>query len=165
MREILEGRRIGFALRPPLAYVAAGLGIAVTLLDLMAWFAWGSRETNGFVIAAYWLAVAAAVVGLLGLVTALAEMGDVPDDERTLARLDIAAAAVATILYGASAALRAFDLGAAGAAPLALLLAIAGLVVLLVGSAVASQLYAAREWEEIDEIAHERHRRRRAVAR
>jgi hypothetical protein len=165
VRELLEGRRIGFALRPPLAYVATGLGIAATLLDLMGWFAWGSRETNGFVVAAYWMVAAAAVVGLLGLVTALAEMVDVPDEERTLARLDVAAAAVVTILYAASATLRAFDLGAAGVAPLALLLAVAGLAVLLVGSGISSLLYAAREWEEIEDLSHERHRRRRAVAR
>lgn len=165
VKELLEGRRIGFALRPPLAYISVGLGIAVTLLDLMAWFGWGAKDTNGFVVAAYWMAIAAAVVALLGLITGLAETIDVPDDERTLARLDAAAVAVAIILYGTSAALRAFDLGAAGAAPLALLLTVAGLLVLLVGSGVASLLYAAREWEEIDEVTRERHRRRRAVAR
>ena len=48
--------------------------------------------------------------------------------------------------------------------PLAFLLAIAGLAVLIVGSVLASLLYAAREWEEIEEVAHERHRRRRMAA-
>lgn len=165
MRELVEGRRIGFALRPVLANVAVGLGIAVTLLDLMAWGGWGSRDTNGYVVAAYWLAAATAVVGLLALVTAIAEMLDVPDEERTLARLDAAGVAVATVLYGTTAAIRSFGLGAAGASPAALLLAVAGLLVLLVGSAMASLLYAAREWEEIEEVSHERHRRRRAASR
>ena len=52
MKEFLEGRRFGFALRPQLGQVALGLAVAVTLLDLMAWFGWGARDTNGFVIAA-----------------------------------------------------------------------------------------------------------------
>jgi uncharacterized membrane protein len=165
MREFLEGRRIGFALRPPLGAVALGLGIGVTLLDLMAWFGWGSRETNGFVIAAYWMAIATAFVALLATVTALVELGDTLEEDRTLARLDVAAAAVATLLYAVTAGLRSFDLGSAAALPLAFLMAIAALIVLVVGTATASLLYAAREWEETVEITHERHRRRRAVAR
>jgi len=164
MRELLEGRRIGFALRPPLGAIALGLGLAVTILDLMAWFGWGSRDTNGFVVGAYWLAIATAVVALLAAVTALVEMGDALEEDVTLARLDLAAAGVATLLYAVTAALRSFDLGAAAALPLAFLLAIAGLLVLVVGAGVASLLYAAREWEELEEITHERHRRRRMVA-
>lgn len=165
MRELLEGRRIGFALRPPLGAVALGLGIGVTLLDLMSWFAWGSRETNGFVIGAYWLALATVVIALLATITGLVEMGDVLEDDRTLARLDVAAAAVATILYAATSLLRAFDLGNAAPLPLPFLMAIAGLLALIVGVATAAMLYAAREWEEAVEITHERHRRRRMVTR
>lgn len=164
MRELLEGRRIGFALRPLLASAAVGLAMALTLLDLMAWFGWGSRDTNGFVIGAYWLSIATVLVGVLALATAFAEMADAPDEERTLARLDAGGVAVATLLYAVSAAVRASELGAAGASPVALLTAIAGLLVLLVGSAIASLLYAAREWEELEEVAHERHRRRRAAS-
>lgn len=165
MREILEGRRIGFALRPLFGAIALGLGIGVTLLDLMSWFAWGSRETNGFVIGAYWLAVGTAVVVLLVTITALVEMGDALEDDRSLARLDVAAAGVATILYVATSALRSFDLGNAAPLPLAFLMAIAGLLALIVGAATAASLYAAREWEETVEITHERHRRRRMIAR
>ena len=165
MRELLEGRRIGFALRPPLGAVALGLGIGVTLLDLMSWFAWGSRETNGFVIGAYWLALATVVLALLATITSLVEMGDVLEDDRTLARLDVAAAGVATILYAATSLLRSFDLGNAAPLPLAFLMAIAGLLALIVGVATAALLYAAREWEEAVEITHERQRRRRAVVR
>ncbi len=55
MKELLEGRRLGFALRPHIGQIAAGLGLATTLVDLMAWFGWGARDTNGFVIVAYWL--------------------------------------------------------------------------------------------------------------
>ena len=165
MRELVEGRRIGFALRPALGNVALGLGVAVTLLDLMAWFAWGMRDTNGFVVAAYWLTLAAAVVALLAAATAVAEVLDVTDEDRTLARLDLGAIVLAAALYAASAALRAFDLGAAGASPAALLFALAGLLVLVVGSGLSSLLYAAREWEEVEEIGHEQHRRRRAAAR
>ncbi|OGO67613.1 MAG: hypothetical protein A3G84_00675 [Chloroflexi bacterium RIFCSPLOWO2_12_FULL_71_12] len=164
MREFLEGRRFGFALRPPLGGLALGLGFAVTILDLMAWFGWGSRDTNGFVIGAYWLAIATAIVALLATITSLVEMGDVATDDRSLARLDVAAAGVATLLYLVTAALRSFELGSAAALPLAFLLAIAGLAVLIVGSVLASLLYAAREWEEIEEVAHERHRRRRMAA-
>ena len=130
----------------------------------MAWFGWGSRDTNGFVIGAYWLAIATAIVALLATITSLVEMGDVATDDRSLARLDVAAAGVATLLYLVTAALRSFELGSAAALPLAFLLAIAGLAVLIVGSVLASLLYAAREWEEIEELAHERHRRRRMAA-
>lgn len=161
MRQLLEGRRIGFALRPPFAGVAVGLGLAVTLLDLMAWSGWGSRDTNGFVVASYWLSLATAVAGLLGIATAGAELRDVPEEDRMLARLDVAGIGVATLLYAVTAALRSFELGAAGASPPALLLALAGLVVLIAGTAMSSLLYASREWEEIEEVVHERHRRRR----
>lgn len=164
MRRILEGRRLGFALRPLLAGVAVGLGIALTLLDLMAWFGWGARSTNGFVIAAYWLSTAVAVVTLLGIATAVAELLDAPEENRSLARLDVVAVAVATLLYVVTAAIRAFDLGAAASSPPAFLLAIAGLVVLIAGAAMSSLLYAAREWEEIEEVTHERHRRRRTAS-
>src|SRR5690348_4330031 len=37
MKEFLEGRRFGFALRPQLGQIALGLAIAVLVLDLMAW--------------------------------------------------------------------------------------------------------------------------------
>jgi uncharacterized membrane protein len=161
VRQLLEGRRIGFALRPPLASVAVGLGIAVTLLDLMAWFGWGARDTNGFVIAAYWLSMGAAIVGFLGILTAVAELSDVPEEDRMLARLDVAGIGVATLLYAATAAIRSFELGAAGASPPALLLALAALVVLIAGTAMSSLLYASREWEEIEDVVPERHRRRR----
>jgi uncharacterized membrane protein len=161
VRQLLEGRRIGFALRPPLASIAVGLGIALTVIDLMAWFGWGTRDTNGLVVAAYWLSIATAVVGLLGVATAVAELSDVPEEDRMLARLDVAGIAVATLLYAATAALRGFDLGAAGASPPAFLLAVAALVVLIAGTAMSSLLYASREWEEIEEVVHERHRRRR----
>ena len=165
MRELLQGRRLGFAPRALLASVAIGLGIGATLLDLMSWFAWGSRDTNGFVIGAYWLAIATAVVALLGLIAGVAELIDVAEEDRTLARLDLAAAGVAALLYAASAVLRAGDLGAAGASPAALLLAVGGLLLLLAGSGVASVLYAAREWEEIEEVVRERHRRRHIASR
>lgn len=164
MRQLLEGRRFGFALRPPVAAGALGIGLAVTLLDLMAWFGWGSRDTNGFVIGAYSLSIAAAVVGLLGIATAVAELADAPDEDRSLARLDVVAIAVATLLYVATAVARSLDLGAAAASPPVFLLAIAALVVLFAGAAMSSLLYAEREWEEIEEVTRERHHRRRTAS-
>jgi hypothetical protein len=161
VRQLLEGRRIGFALRPPLASAAVGLGIAVTLLDLMSWFGWGARDTNGLVVAALWLSVATAIVGIVGLATAVAELIDVPEEDRTVSRLDVAAVAVAVILYLVTAALRSFEPGAAAASPPAFLLAAAAVIVLIAGAATSSLLYASREWEEIEEVVHERHRRRR----
>ena len=165
MKELLEGRRFGFALRPQLGQLAAGLGIAVTLLDLMAWFGWGARDTNGLVVAAYWLAVGAAIVAALAVVTALVESSDVAADDRSLARLDLLAAFVAVLLYVVSCAFRAVDQGAAAASPGALISSLTGLIVLLVDGVVASTLYASREWEVLDEDDHEAHRhqkRRRA---
>jgi hypothetical protein len=165
VKELLEGRRVGFALRPAFANIALGLGIAVTLLDLMSWLGWGARDTNGFVVAAYWLCAAAAVVLLLALITALAELRDVPAEEVTIARLDTAGVGLAIVLYLGSAALRSQELGAAAATPAPFLMTAAGLLVLLVGAALASLLYATREWEEIEEVTRERHIRRRAASR
>src|SRR5260221_106960 len=99
MKEFLEGRRFGFALRPQLGQIALGLAVAVTVLDLMAWFGWGARDTNGFVIANAWLAVATPVFALLATITALPESRDAADEDRPLARLDLLAAFVVFVLY------------------------------------------------------------------
>lgn len=164
MRELLEGRRIGFALRPLFGGVALGLGSGVTILDLMAWAGWGVRITNPLVVASVWLAAAIAVIGVIAAATAVAEMIDAPDEDRGLARLDLVGAAVAVLLYVASAALRSLDPGAAAPAPPAFLLALAGLVVLVAGAAMSSLLYAAREWEELEDVAHVPQRRRRRAS-
>ena len=163
MKELLEGRRFGFALRPALANVALGLGLAVVILDVMSWVGWGARDTNGLAISAYWLCGATAIVALLGLVTAVAEMRDVPDEESGLARLDAGGTILVFLLFAGSAVIRSFDLGAAAATPVAFLMGLAGLVVLFVGTAISSVLYAAREWEEVEEVAPERHGKRRAA--
>ena len=166
MKEFLQGRRLGYALRPSIGHIAFGLGAAAMLLDLMAWFAWGSSRTNGFVVGAYWLVVAVALVSLVAGLTAVAELRDVPPDERGLARLDVIAILAAAALYVLSAALRTADQGAAGASPAALLSAAAGLIVLAVGGVLGSSLYAAREWEVVDEDEFEprRHHPRRSRA-
>ena len=166
MKEFLQGRRFGFAPRAQLGGIAVGFGLAATLLDLMAWFQWGARSTNGFVVAAQWLVVATAVVTLLAALAAFAETRDLGDEDTQLGRLDLIAAVLASGLYAASAALRAGELNAAGVSPAPLLLALGGLIVLLADTVVSSNLYAAREWEELEEdITPERHRRRRAAAR
>jgi uncharacterized membrane protein len=163
MKEFLEGRRFGFALRPQLGHIALGLGIAVTLLDLMAWFGWGARDTNGFVIADAWLAVATAVVAALATITALVESSDAAEEDRSLARLDVLATFVVLLLYAASSGLRIIDLGAAGASPAAVVAALAGLAVLLIDGVIASTLYSSREWAILDEEEYEprRHQKRR----
>ena len=167
MKEFLQGRRFGFAPRAQLGGIAVGLGLAATLLDLMAWFQWGARSTNGFVVAAQWLVVATAVVTLLAAIAAFAETRDLGEEDAQLGRLDLIAAVLASGLYAASAALRSGELNAAGVSPAPLLLALGGLIVLLADTVVSSNLYAAREWEELEEeeIRPERHRRRRAAAR
>jgi len=167
MKELLQGRRFGYAPRPAFGMVAAGLGIGATLLDLMAWFQWGARDTNGFVVGAFALGLATAVLGTLATLAAVAEWVDVPDEERSLARLDFIAALVATLLYAVSSVVRAGELGAAGASPASLLISIAGLAVLLVDGVIAANLYSAREWEVIEdeEERPERQRRRRTAAR
>ena len=166
MRELFQGRRFGFSPRAALAFVAVGLGIALTLTDLMAWFAWGSKDTNGFVIVSYWLACALTLIMALALLTTLAEMLDAPEEDRGLARLDLLAATVAFLLYGASAFLRGSDLSVAASAPAPFLLGIAALLVTFVDAAVAANLYSAREWEELEaEPARDHRPRRRALSR
>jgi uncharacterized membrane protein YidH (DUF202 family) len=167
MKELLQGRRFGYAPRPAFGMVAAGVGIGATLLDLMAWFQWGARDTNGFVVGAFALGLATAIVGAIATLAAVAEWVDVPDEERSLARLDFIAALVATLLYAVSSIIRSGEIGAAGASPAPLLISIAGLAVLLVDGVIAANLYSAREWEVIEDEDErpERQRRRRIPAR
>ena len=164
MKEFLEGRRLGFAPRSPLAFVAIGLGIAVTLIDFMAWFGWGARDTSAFVIASQWLAVTTFIVIGLAAITAVVEYGDIDPEDRGLARLDETAAIGALLLYGLSAVLRSLELGQAAPSPAPFLLAIAGLVLLIADAGLAANLYSAREWEVLeDEPVRDRHPRRRAA--
>src|SRR5207249_9017139 len=117
-------------------------------------------------IVSYWLACALTLILALALLSILAELFDTPGEDRGLARLDLLAAAVAFLLYGASAFLRGGDLAAAAAAPAPFLLAIAALLVTFVDAAVAANLYSAREWEELEEEPMREHRpRRRAASR
>jgi hypothetical protein len=164
VKELFQGRRFGFAPRAAIAYVAIGIGIALTLCDLMAWFAWGGTDTNGYVVVSDWLAHAVTVVLGLAALAALAEYLDVPEDDRGIARLDLVAAVVAFLLYGASTFLRGFDVGAPAASPAPFLLAVAGLLVTFVDAAVAANLYSAREWEELEEEPMREHRPRRRAA-
>ncbi|MFN2520900.1 MAG: hypothetical protein ABR525_07645 [Candidatus Limnocylindria bacterium] len=166
MKELLQGRRFGFAPRPHIAHIATGLGIATTVLDLMAWFAWGSDQTNGFVVAAFWLAIATAVVIAIALLAGLAELADVIPGERGLARTDVVAAAGALVLYAVSAVLRSGGLGDPAPQPAPFLLAIAGLLLLLLDGVLAANLYSAREWEELEEeLPRDRRPRGRAATR
>ena len=136
------------------------------LLDLMAWFGWGTRDTNGFVVANAWLTVATAVVAILATITALVESSDAAEEDRSLARLDVLAAFVVFLLYAGSAALRITDLGAAGASPGALVAALAGLIVLAVDGVIAATLYSSREWALLDDEEYEprRHPKRRRAS-
>jgi hypothetical protein len=166
VKEFLEGRRFGFSPRAAIAYIAVGIGLSLTLSDLMAWFAWGQSDTTGYVVVSDWLAHTVTVILGIAVVAALAEYIDVPADDRSIARLDLVACLVAFLLYGASAFLRGLDTGAAAASTAPFLLAIAGLIVTFVDAAVAANLYSAREWEELDEEpVHERRPRRRAASR
>lgn len=167
MRELLEGRRFGFAPRPLFGQIAIGLAVGVTLLDLMAWFGWGVRDTNGFVVAAWWLAIATVVAAALAAVMSLVESVDTAKADRPLARLDLIAASIATLLYLVTAGLRSQDLGGAGATPVEVLAAAAGLIVLAVDGVIAATLYASREWEVLDDDEYEprRHHNRAARAR
>ncbi len=166
MKEFLEGRRLGFALRSHLAFTAIGLGVAVTILDLMAWFGWGARDTSTFVVAAQWLAVTTFILIGITAITAVVEYGDVDRDERGLARLDEGAAIGALVLYGISVVLRSVELGQVAPSPAPFLLTIAGLALLIAGAGLAANLYSTREWEELDdEPVRERHSRRRVAGR
>jgi hypothetical protein len=129
----------------------------------MAWLALGGRETNGYVIVSQWLCVITFLVVGFVAIAAVAERWDVIPEERGLAQVDVFAAIAALILYGASAVLRSFELGAVAASPTPFLTAVAGLIVLIVNAGLAANMYSSREWEEIEEEPfHDRGRRRRA---
>ena len=166
MKEFLQGRRFGFSPRAAIGYIAVGVGLSLTLADLMAWFAWGHSDTTGYVVVSDWLAHTVTVMFGIAVLAALAEYIDVPGEDRSIARLDLVAALVAFLLYGASALLRDLEPGAAAAGPAPFLLAIAGLIVGFVDAAVSANLYSAREWEELeDEPIRERRPRKRAASR
>jgi hypothetical protein len=164
VKELLEGRRLGFAPRSHLAFLACGLGLGVTIADVMAWLALGSRETNGYVIVAQWLAVLTFIVAGVAAIAAVAERWDVVGEERGLARIDILAAVGIVVLYGISAVLRSFQLGDPAPSPAPFLLAIAGLIVLFADAGLAANMYSSREWEELEQEPVP-HRGRRRVAR
>ena len=166
MKELLQGRRLGFALRPVFGQLGLGLALAAVLLDLASWFAWGTRDTNALVRGAYWLLGAVALAGVLAAATAIAELRDVPDEERSLARIDLAVVGLATAAAVVSVALRSGELGAAGAAPAPLLIGFLALLALVGALVTGGDLYAPREWEVLEEeLPRERHPRRRAAAR
>ena len=166
MKEFLQGRRLGFALRSHLAFAAGGLGLGVTVADLMAWFALGARETNGYVIVAQWLCVLTFLLAGVAAIAAAAERWDVVPEERGLAQVDVLAGIAALVLYGVSAVLRSGELGAAAPTPAPFLLAIAGLIVLVIDGGLAANMYSSREWEELeDEPVREHRGRRRASGR
>ena len=162
MKEFLQGRRLGFALRSHLSFVAIGLGLAIAIVDLMAWFALGSRDTNGFVVVSEWLCVVTMLTAGAAAIAAVAERGDVIDEERGLAQIDALAGIVVVVIYGVSAVLRSLDLGAAAPSPAPFLLTMAGLIVLVIDSGLAANMYSSREWEHIVEEPVREHRRRRA---
>ena len=97
MKEFFQGRRFGFSPRAAVAFVAVGIGLALTLSDLMAWFAWGQSDTTGYVVVSDWLAHVLTVVFGIAVLAALAEYLDVPADDRSIARLDLIAALVAFV--------------------------------------------------------------------
>lgn len=166
MKELVEGRRLGFSPRSHLAFLAIGIGFAATLLDLMAWFGWGARDTSIFVVAAQWLIVTQVIVVGIAAITAVVEYGDVDAEERGLARIDELAAIGVLVLYGISGVLRSLELGQAAPSPAPFLLAIAGLVLLIADAVMAANLYSTREWEVLeDEPVRERHPRRRVAGR
>ncbi len=165
VKEFLEGRRLGFAPRSHLAFLACGLGLGVTIADLMAWLALGSSDTSGYAVVAQWLAVATLLVAGAAAIAAVAERWDVVEEERGLARVDILAAIGTVIIYGLSTVLRSFELGNPAPSPAPFLLAIAGLIVLFADSGLAANLYSAREWEELEDEPVREHRGRRRAAR
>jgi len=166
LKEFVQGRRLGFAPRSHVAFAAAGIGFAVTLVDLMSWFGWGAQETNGYVVVAQWLVVANIVLTGVAAIAAVVEWIDAETEERGLARIDILAAVGALVLYGASGALRSFELADAAPSPAPFLLAAAGLLLLVIDAGLAANLYSSRQWEELEEEpTHERQARRRAAGR
>src|SRR2546428_8412143 len=106
MRELFQGRRFGFAPRPILAFLAVGLAIGVTLVDLMAYFAWGSRETNGYVVVAYWLVISTTIVAGLAALPPPAEVLGVLARGSGLPQLLLAAPRRARFAFTTAAALR-----------------------------------------------------------
>lgn len=161
MKELLQGRRLGFSPRSHLAFLVCGLALGVTLADIMAWLGLGSRDTNGYVIVAQWLCVTTAFVAGLAAIAALTERFDIVPEERGLAQLDILAGVAVVGLYGVSAILRGLELGNQAPSPVPFLLTIAGLITVFVDAGLAANMYSSREWEELDEEPVREHRRRR----
>jgi hypothetical protein len=162
VKEFLQGRRLGFAPRSHLAFVAGGLALAVTIADLMAWLGLGSTDTNGYVIVAQWLCVVTMLLAGVAGIAAATEIFDVIPEEHDLARMDALAAVAIVLIYGLSAFLRSLELGNAAASPAPFLLSIAGVIVIFADAGLAANMYSSREWEEIEEEPAREHRRRRA---
>jgi len=165
VKELFQGRRFGFAPRAAIAYIAVGIGIALTLSDLMAWFAWGGSDTNGYVVVSIgsrmprpWCSPSPRWPPSPNTWTF---RGRPRDREARLDRrdrrfsplrnLDVPSRVRRWRACGEPRPVPAVD---------------RGLLVTLVDAAVAANLYSAREWEELEEEPMREHRpRRRAVSR
>ena len=162
MKEFLQGRRLGFAPRSHLAFIAGGLALGVTIADLMAWLGLGRADTNGYVVVAQWLCFVTMLIAGVGGIAAATELIDVVPEEHDLARLDAIAGLAIVLIYGLSAFLRSLELGNAAASPAPFLLSIAGLIVIFADAGLAANMYSSREWEELEQEPVREHRRRRA---
>ena len=164
MKELIQGRRFGFSPRSHLAFAAAGIGFAVTLVDLMAWFAWGVRQTNGLVVVAQWLVVVNIILTGVAAIAAVVERMDVDVEERGLARIDILAAVGVLLLYGISGVLRSLELGNPAPSPAPFLVAAAAFLLTVFDAGLAANMYSSRQWEELEEEPAREHRPRRHAA-
>jgi len=162
VKEFLQGRRLGFAPRSHLAFIAGGLALGVTIADLMAWLGLGRADTNGYVVVAQWLCFVTMLIAGVGGIAAATELIDVVPEEHDLARLDAIAGLAIVLIYGLSAFLRSLELGNAAASPAPFLLSIAGLIVIFADAGLAANMYSSREWEELEQEPVREHRRRRA---
>lgn len=166
MRELFQRRPLGVPIRDTATNWLFALLAASVLLDLVAWFGIGVRDTTGVNVAAYAVLMAAVVIGVLATLSGLAEALDLSDDIRSLGFMFCGLLAVITLLLIGNLYVRNPSLRDQVVAPLPLFISLSALVLVGIG-AWLSGLITTRELEEeleqeVEEpIAIARRRRRR----
>jgi uncharacterized membrane protein len=152
VKELFQRRPLGVPIHHTMTNWTFALLLGSVVLDLLAWFGLGTRDTTGTNVGAYAVLIAAVVASALAVLAALAAALDLPDDLRGLGRTYTAILLVLTLLQLAGLYLRNATLRDQVVPPMPLFLSLATLL----GMAMAAWLgglIAAREVE--DELEEE----------
>jgi len=166
VRELLQRRPLGVPIRDTATSWLFALLAASVLLDLVAWFGIGVRDTTGTNVGAYAVLLAGVVVAVVATLSGLAETLDLPDDIRSMGLTYCALFTVISLLLIGNLYLRNGSLRDQIVPPLPLFISLSVLVLVGIGAWLSGLITTRQLEEELEEEAEEpiaiaRRRRRR----